>query len=120
MVVVLSPRENGDAGAPLVFVEVDREPEAPSSWSDDAVLTTNPAGKVVSAARDMVSDSVELARTCAARFSSGLQSLPDGVRAPEEVVLELGINLDAELGAVLAKARGGAQLKLTVTWRNEG
>jgi hypothetical protein len=44
---------------------------------------------------------------------------PGWPEGPEEIVLELGITLDAELGAVLAKAKGGAQLKVTLKWRNE-
>lgn len=116
---VVRSSAGADTAGPLVFIEVEEDPEARSAWSDDLVLGPNPAERVVVATRDMLSDSVELARTCAARFSRGLQNLPDGIQPPDEVVLELGIKLDAELGAVLAKARSSAQLKVTVTWRNE-
>ena len=33
--------------------------------------------------------------------------------------MEIGITMDAEFGAVLAKARAGAQLQVTLTWQLE-
>ena len=38
---------------------------------------------------------------------------------PDEVELQLGITLNAELGAVLVKGKASAQLQLRMTWKTE-
>jgi hypothetical protein len=71
---------------------------------------------VLDSARDVFEDGVELARTAAARFAEGLIRLPAGVPPPAEVELQIAIKLDAEFGAVLAKATAGAQMQVTIRW----
>ena len=110
----------GDAeGARYIYVEVAGGMQESDAWGGDAVRDRR-AERVVTAAKDLLGEGVELARACAARFSSGLAQLPDGVTAPDEVELQLGITLDTELGALLAKATAGAQLQVTLTWRQKG
>lgn len=100
---------------PTIYVEVESAPVA-SSWDQDQVRETR-AEKIVVIANDLLGDAVDLARAAAARFSAGLAQLPAGVPPPKEVELQLGITLDSELGAVLAKARAGAQLQVTLKWQ---
>ena len=109
----------GTAGPPVVYIEVGpRTPEATSAWDADTVRGSR-AEKAVEVATDLLDDAVELARACAAKFSAGLAEIKEGVRSPDEVSLELGITMDAEFGAVLAKARAGAQLQVTLTWQRQ-
>ena len=44
-------------------------------------------------------------------FSAGLAAIKEGAVAGRGL-LEIGITMDAEFGAVLAKARAGAQLQV--------
>lgn len=52
------------------------------------------------------------------RVTTAVQSLGDTVR-PDEVNVEFGINLDSEVGALLAKASVGAQIKVNLKWNIE-
>ena len=105
-------------GPSVVYIEVDSAPATISAWDADTVRGSR-AEKAVEVATDLLDDAVELAQACAAKFSAGLAAIEENVRSPDEVSLELGITMDAEFGAVLAKARAGAQLQLTLTWRRE-
>lgn len=39
---------------------------------------------------------------------------------PDEIVVEFGVDLAFEAGAVITKSQAGCHLKVTVAWRNEG
>jgi hypothetical protein len=128
--------ETGSASPPVLYIELDGARSATSAWDADTVRGKR-AEKAVAVATDLLDDAVELARACAMKFSAGLATLgegprtphdqegahaptvKEGVRAPDEVSLELGITLDADFGAVLARARAGAQLQVTLTWQRE-
>jgi enoyl-CoA hydratase/carnithine racemase len=101
----------------VIYIEVGSAP-ATTSWDADAVRGTR-AEKAVEVATDLLDDAVELARACAAKFSAGLADIKKDARSPDEVSLEIGITMDAQFGAVLAKARAGAQLQVTLTWQRE-
>jgi hypothetical protein len=57
-------------------------------------------------------------RAMAYRVSKSINSLEDSVR-PDEAAVEFGINLDAEAGAMLAKASTGAQITVKLKWAVE-
>lgn len=57
-------------------------------------------------------------RAMAYRVSRAVKSLEDQVR-PDEAEIEFGVNLDAEAGALLAKAGAGAQITVTLKWKVE-
>lgn len=97
-----------------IYIEVAAAPAGNGDWDDDT--RANPAEKAVAVARDLLGDGVQLARACAQRFTDGLKDLGKGV-SPDEVELQLGITLDAELGAVLAKTKTSAQLQITLRWQ---
>lgn len=52
------------------------------------------------------------------RVTMGIQALNDTTR-PDEVGIEFGINLDSEVGALVAKTSVGAQLKVNLKWNIE-
>lgn len=114
--VIVKSGGSDETGAPVVYFESDEEPV--SAWGADE-HRDRATDRVVEATQDALGKSVELARTCAARFSSGLEKLPDGVRAPNETSLELSISLDSEVGAILAKASASAQFRVTLTWQRQ-
>jgi hypothetical protein len=57
-------------------------------------------------------------RVMARRVAHAMNDLEDKV-CPDEVAIEFGINLDAEVGAFVAKASTGAQLKVKFKWTIE-
>jgi hypothetical protein len=57
-------------------------------------------------------------RAMAYRVSQTINKIEDQVR-PDEAEVEFGITLDAEAGAMLAKASTGAQIKVKLKWTVE-
>jgi Trypsin-co-occurring domain 1 len=106
------------ADPPVLYIEVEGAPVMTSAWDTDTVRG-NRAEKAVAVATDLLDDAVGLARACAEKFSAGLAGLKEGARSPDEISLEIGITMDAEFGAVLARARAGAQLQVTLTWQHQ-
>lgn len=98
-----------------IYIEVDTASTVRSGWENDEVRD-RATERAVAVARDILGEGVELARSCARRFTAGLKELGEDL-APDEVELQLGITLDAELGAVLAKTKAGAQVQVTMRWR---
>jgi hypothetical protein len=102
-----------EAEAPI-YVEVDSRGSVVSAWDSDE-LRDRSGTKVVTAAGDMVARGVDLARRCATQFSEGLSDL-QSISRPSSFELALGITLDSEVGAFVAKAKAGAQIQITMTW----
>ena len=108
--------QNGE-GFGAIYVEVDQARDVePASIYAEIETRADPAQKVITLARDVFGDGVELARSCAARVAQGLADLPETMK-PDEFELQIAIKLDSEVGAVIAKASAGAQLQVTMRWR---
>ncbi|MEN3281417.1 MAG: hypothetical protein V7607_2557 [Solirubrobacteraceae bacterium] len=108
----------------MVLVEVDELPEAVGGWAADRdsppdgawpETRSQRAERVMDAARDVFGDGLALARDCAIRTVDSLEHTAENVR-PDEFELSLAIKLDAEVGAVLAKATAGAQMQVSMRW----
>jgi len=98
-----------------IYIEVDTVPEVKPGWGNDDVRN-RAAERAVAVARDILGEGVELAKSCARRFTEGLNELGEDL-APDEIELQLGITLDAEFGAMVAKTKAGAQVQVTMRWR---
>ncbi|WP_157252916.1 CU044_2847 family protein [Nonomuraea typhae] len=99
-----------------IYVEVEQAVEVdPAQIYAEVEVRAEPARRVVTMARDVFGEGVELARSCAARVAEGLSDLGAAVR-PDEFELQVAIKLDSEVGAVVAKAGAGAQLQVTMRW----
>lgn len=115
--------EPADANGPdgegfqAIYVEVDQVREVePADIYGEVETRGDAAQKVVTLARDVFGDGIELARSCAARVAQGLSNLPETMK-PDEFELQLAIKLDSEIGAVIAKASAGAQMQVSMRWR---
>jgi hypothetical protein len=115
--------ETSEPGGSLVpiYIEVDTLDtlDAPDDTSvyDEEETRQDAAQKVLTVAGDVFSDGVDLVRDCAAKVAHGLTHLPDGVRKPDELEVQLAIKVDATFGAVLAKLSPGALMQVTMRWR---
>jgi hypothetical protein len=58
---------------------------------------------------------MELIRTCAQQVADSVQKVSDVAR-PSEVEVQLGIKLDAAVGALIAKTGAEAQLQVRLKW----
>lgn len=96
-----------------ILIEVEQAPEPESIYGD---LRGDGAEQVISAVRDVFGDGMELARSCAIRVVDSVAKMEERVR-PNEFELQIGIELNSEVGAILAKASAGAQLQVTMKWK---
>jgi hypothetical protein len=110
-----------------IYVEVDGLPDTPGGTAGlyEGIDTRGGAAdRVLTTAREVYGDGLELARRCAAQAAARLGSLDLGGSAqalrPSEIELQLSIRLDAELGAVLVKSTAEAQLVVTFRWQPGG
>lgn len=116
MPIVRTTETVGEEQVP-VLIEVD---EVPPKQVDDVYgpARGGRSEKVLDAAGGLFNDGLQLARSCATEAVQAINQAGDAVR-PHEFQVALAIKLDAEVGAVLAKSRAGAQLQVTMTWRRD-
>ena len=67
-------------------------------------------------AQNVFGNGVDLVRHCATQMVTGVQNLDDSLK-PDSLEVELAIKLTSEMGAVLAKVSGEAQMQVKLTWK---
>ena len=110
---IVENRSIHDGEEYVVYIEVDEVPQAGSPYEN-----LRGSDRVVTAARDLFGDGLELARYCATHVVENIKKMGSAVR-PEEFQVQLAIKLDSEVGAVIAKTTAGAQLQVTMKWVNK-
>ena len=104
---------NSDGEIVTIYIEVDNAlPLDPYNPYTDV---RGEGTKVIEAARDVFASGMSLIRTCADQIVQTVQKVDQGVR-PTEFEVQLAIKLDSQVGAILAKASGEAQLQVTMKW----
>ncbi|MGW0287182.1 CU044_2847 family protein [Streptomyces sp. NPDC002386] len=98
-VVARLPLEGGGS----VLVEGGREPDGPVK-----------VGRLADAVQDLPHTVQQALRPVAGLARAALEQLRQA--GPDEVVIEFGVDLAAEAGAVIAKSETGCHLTVTVTW----
>ncbi|MEU1479318.1 CU044_2847 family protein [Streptomyces sp. NPDC001668] len=81
---------------------------------DGGVVDATGASDVVARATSSFEAALEGVRRAAAVTLRRMSELP---RRPDEVTVEFGIQLDAEVGAVIARTGAQGHLQVQVTWR---
>ncbi|MEW1860820.1 hypothetical protein OG896_12025 [Streptomyces sp. NBC_00669] len=111
------------SGAPPVYVQVEPGPAAvpgpvgPAEGVYSGETRGNPARRVAELSRDVYEDGIALACRCAEIAATRFRALPDGTR-PDEVEMQVGIKLDASLGAYVVQSSAEAQLQVTFRWQS--
>jgi hypothetical protein len=99
-----------DAGDFVVRIEWPRAggyvQKTAFDWTSDDMLR---------ASRRALDTAVATIQTMAHRTATAVRDLPKAV-CPEEAEIEFGITLDAEAGALVAKASSGAQITVKLKW----
>ncbi|MER7762896.1 CU044_2847 family protein [Streptomyces sp. NPDC097619] len=92
-------------GGGSVLVEGGLEPDGPVK-----------VGRLSDAVQELPHTVQEALRPVTGLARAALEQLRQA--GPDEVVIEFGVDLAAEAGAVISKARTGCHLTVTVTWHN--
>jgi hypothetical protein len=93
-----------------ILVEVEQfEPE------EGEVLATRP-GEVVATAAQTFEHALEKLKPAANTIVAKLRGLSD---PPDEIEVEFGLKLSAEVGAVVASAGAEANYKVTLNWKRQ-
>ena len=93
----------------LLVVEADAV-ESPGS----RVMRGSAAEDAVAQATNTFESALENVRSAAEAILDQLRSL---AQPPDEVAVEFGVKMSAELGAFVAKTSGGANFKINLTWK---
>ncbi len=99
-----------------IYIEVEKEPSEDDT--DDfyrGATRGNTAQEAIKEVRDLVGDGLTLSRQCAAKVIDSVNKMNDAIK-PNEFEVQLGIMLDYEVGAIIAKAGAGAQMQVTMKW----
>ncbi len=99
-----------------MVINVNNESLKPDSPYDD-LRDASTLKKPLETAKDLFGDAINLARNCAISTVSSIQKFDHAI-APDEFELQVAISIDAEVGAVLTKIGGDAQLQITMTWKH--
>ncbi|MFJ4784794.1 CU044_2847 family protein [Streptomyces sp. NPDC088794] len=83
---------------------------------DGGVIPATGASDVVARATGSFESALEGVRRAAASTLNRMSSLP---QRPDEITVEFGIQLDAEVGAVLARTGAQGHIQVQVTWRRK-
>ena len=92
----------------VLVVEVDR-----SEISEDLVLASEP-GRVIARAQVTLEEAL-------ARLKPSLGKVVDLLKelSPEQTVVEFGLKLGGETGAIIAKGTAEVNFKVTISWGHE-
>ncbi len=71
---------------------------------------------IIERAEDAFERAMGTIRTCAEGFFDNVMSFPEDL-CPQEITMEFGVSFGAEVGAVVSKASGDANFKVSLTWK---
>jgi hypothetical protein len=108
MTVISSKEPNG-----VILVEVEGEPASDLGYSSDH--RGDRLDKIRCSAENLFSDGIALIETCAQAVVDQVSELGEAAR-PDELTVQFAIKLDSEVGAVIARASGSAQLQVSLKW----
>ncbi|AZM62610.1 MULTISPECIES: CU044_2847 family protein [unclassified Streptomyces] len=84
--------------------------------NEGTVVDAATPSDLVARATGSFTTALEQVRSAAALTVHRMRDLP---QRPDEVTVEFGIQLDAEVGAVLARTGAQGHLQVQLTWRND-
>jgi hypothetical protein len=114
MLIVESTEKIGKRRPVTIYVEMDDVVKARAEYGE----TLGDGKEIIEKASDIFGSGMALVRHCATSVMDTIESL--GVKAsPSEFEVELGIKLNSEVGAVLAKTGGEAHMQVKMRWKRQ-
>jgi hypothetical protein len=107
-----------------IIVDFGTSAPAPAATpvSDPGVPTPaglpQPAQEIQARSQAAIEAAMETIRTMALKTETMLQSIPDGAQ-PRAMRVKFGIQLDFQVGAIMAKSGAGATLEVEMEWARE-
>lgn len=98
-----------------IYIEVDEIPETLYAESPYKHIRQGSAIKSLKAVENVFGDGLALSRKCAVQVIQSVRKMHDAVK-PNEFEVQLAIKLNSEVGAVLTKFGGEAQMQVTMKW----
>jgi hypothetical protein len=98
-----------------IYIEVDKAPQVPDSDNPYQDVRESIAKKAIKAVGNVFGDGLALSRRCAREVIHSVNQMDDEVK-PDEFEVQLAIKLNSEVGAVLTKFGGEAQMQVTMKW----
>jgi hypothetical protein len=98
-----------------IYIEVDKVPEGFDSENPYQDVRESPARKSLKAMGNVFGEGLALTRKCAVQVVRSVNQMTDAVK-PDEFEVQLAIKLNSEVGAVLTKFGGEAQMQVTMKW----
>lgn len=95
-----------------ILVEIDDDVRSGSG----STLRGGHASAVIEKARLTYEEALDKIKGAAEMIITKMRSLPD---SPDEIGVDFGIKLSADIGAILASTSAEAQFTLHLTWRRE-
>jgi Trypsin-co-occurring domain 1 len=107
--------ENGSSRARLLIEvdEVDEEVARLAEIYSDEVRAGGIAEKVIKLSRPLFTEALDLVESCAQAVEARLAEMASG---PDEVEMQLAVQMDAQVGAKIVELSGHAQLQVTMRW----
>ncbi len=102
----------GNSAPAPVAVPVD-EPGVPTPAG-----MPQPAQEIQARSQAAIDAAMQTIRTMALKTETMLQSIPDGAQ-PRAMRVKFGIQLDFQVGAIMAKSGAGATLEVEMEWARE-
>jgi len=106
-----------------LIIETD-EPSGAGRYEDDAYERSpyrggisEKAGKIVDVGKNLFQEAIKNIKSCAVEISDGVKNIPQTMR-PDEVEASLSFKLSGELGAVITKVGGEAQIQVKLVWKD--
>ncbi|NEP10557.1 MAG: hypothetical protein F6K14_10125 [Symploca sp. SIO2C1] len=98
-----------------IYIEVDEIPEVSDSDNPYQDVRESLGKKSLKAVSNLFGDGLALSRKCAVESVRSVNQMHDTVK-PNEFEVQLAIKLNSEVGAVLTKFGGEAQMQVTMKW----
>jgi hypothetical protein len=119
MTIVRSKLKNG---VNLVIETDDLHVDHFNDKSYERSVSRNRSGtvdKIMECGKNLIREAVEGIQACAEEVAAGIDEIKEKMK-PDEVEASLAFKLNAEVGAVITKLGGEAQLQVKLLWKNTG
>ncbi len=104
-----------DDSPPLPPAQTPQPAAAPQSFSSGAATTPRSIREIEQRSQAAIGAAMNTIRAMALQTNDMLEQIPGGAQ-PRMIKVKFGVQLNVELGAILAKSNAGATLEVELEW----